>query len=86
MTLRWRITLLSRPDSGHDGVMLITPRELEILRLMAANETDETIAETLVISKKTVQSHVDNVKRKNGLNTRLALVAMAFREGLIDGA
>ena len=64
--------------------MQLTKRELEILKRLAAGDSDEQIAELLVVSKKTVQSHVDNMKRKNDARTREALVAMAFREGLID--
>jgi DNA-binding CsgD family transcriptional regulator len=64
--------------------MDLSGREKRILKLIAARLSDERIAEAPVVSKKTVQSHVANMKRKNAVATRAQLVAMAMRERVID--
>ncbi len=65
-----------RPTGG------LTPREAEILMLVADGSTNRQVAETLVISEKTVARHLANVYLKVGVSTRTAAVAWARREGL----
>lgn len=62
----------------------LTPRELEVLRLMAGGASTTRIAEELVISTHTVRSHVRNLLGKLGAHSKLEGVAIAAREGLID--
>jgi PAS domain S-box-containing protein len=61
-----------------------TPREREVLGLLAAGATDEQIAEMLELSPATVQTHVRNAKAKLGARTRAQAVAMALQHGMIN--
>jgi DNA-binding CsgD family transcriptional regulator len=60
-----------------------TPREREVLTLLAAGATDEQIAQMLELSPATVQTHVRNAKAKLGARTRAQAVAMALQHGMI---
>ena len=62
----------------------LTPREREVLELLAEGATGEQIADRLVLSPETVQKHVHNAKRKMGAETRAHLIALAFRRGLLS--
>jgi DNA-binding CsgD family transcriptional regulator len=61
----------------------LTPRELEVLRLVARGRSDAEIAAELVLSPHTVHRHVANVRVKLRLPSRSAAVAYAAREGLL---
>ncbi|HEV2127234.1 MAG TPA: response regulator transcription factor, partial [Thermomicrobiales bacterium] len=61
---------------------LLSPRELEVLRLMADGLTNQEIAEALYLSHRTATSHASNILGKLGLTTRTAAVAYAIRSGL----
>jgi DNA-binding CsgD family transcriptional regulator/tetratricopeptide (TPR) repeat protein len=61
----------------------LTPREVEVLRLVAAGLTNRRIADRLGISEKTVARHVSNLFVKLGLASRSAATAYAFRHGLV---
>lgn len=61
----------------------ITDRELQVLQKLGAGETDKEIAESLYISVRTVQTHVQNLLSKFGVTSRSAAVAKAFRIGLL---
>jgi len=60
-----------------------TPREREVLTMLAAGATDDQIAEMLELSPATVQTHVRNAKAKLGARTRAQAVAMALQHGMI---
>jgi DNA-binding NarL/FixJ family response regulator len=62
----------------------LTPREVEVLRLVARGQTNRAIAEALDISEKTVARHLSNIFTKLDLSTRAAATAYAFRHGLVD--
>ena len=62
----------------------LTPRELEVLRLVAAGRSNGQIAETLFISRKTASVHVSNILAKLGVHTRTEAAAAAHRLGLDD--
>jgi len=51
----------------------LTPREIEVARLIAAGLTNPTIAERLCISRETVKTHVSNILSKLGLENRRAI-------------
>jgi DNA-binding NarL/FixJ family response regulator len=62
---------------------LLTCRELEVLRLVADGHTDRKVAETLVISPRTVNRHLSNIFVKLDVSGRTAAVAYAIRQGLV---
>jgi ATP/maltotriose-dependent transcriptional regulator MalT len=64
-----------------DGVL--SPRELEVLRLLATGVTNRAIAEQLVLSQRTVDRHVSNIFGKLGVSTRAAATAYAFDRQLV---
>ena len=66
-----------------EGVVELSQREREVLRLVAEGLSDSDIAERLVLSPHTVHRHVANIRRKLGLPSRSAAAAAAARAGLI---
>ena len=78
-----RILEASARDGVRFGLPEVTPRELEVLRLLAEGITNEQIAERLVVSEHTVHHHVTSIKRKLDLPSRTAAAAYAFRHGLL---
>ncbi len=62
----------------------LTPREQEVLTLIAEGLSNNEIADQLVISAKTVDRHRENIMRKLNLHNRVDLVKYALRKGLID--
>ncbi len=72
----------ARRDGGTSTVPL-SPREREVLTLVANGLSDQEIAEALVLSQHTVHRHVANIRHKLGRSTRTAAVAEAARLGLL---
>ncbi len=64
-------------------LQVLSPRELEVLRLVAEGRTNQEIADRLVLSIKTVQAHRANVMEKLGVHDITKLVRFAVRHGLI---
>jgi len=62
----------------------LTPRELEVVKLIAEAYTNREIAETLKLSEKTIESHRGSVLAKLGMRDRVQLVRYAVRRGLIE--
>jgi DNA-binding NarL/FixJ family response regulator len=62
----------------------LTPREVEIVKLVAEAHSNDEIAEMLVISKKTVERHRANMLEKLGMTDRVELTRYAIRRGLIE--
>ena len=62
----------------------LTPRELEVVKLIAEAYTNRQIAETLKVSEKTVESHRANVLAKLGMRDRVELARYAVRQGLVE--
>jgi DNA-binding NarL/FixJ family response regulator len=71
-----------REDAG--PVELLTPREQDVVKLIAEGHTSEEIANILVISKKTVDRHRANVLDKLGMRNRVELTRYAIRRGLVE--
>jgi DNA-binding CsgD family transcriptional regulator len=65
------------------GPRILTPRELEVLRLVAHGETDQRIADRLYLSRRTVNSHVSHILAKLDVPTRRVAVITAARIGLL---
>jgi DNA-binding NarL/FixJ family response regulator len=71
-----------RPGAATKGVL--TPRETEVVKLVAEGFSSQAIAEVLTISLKTVERHRANIRDKLGLRDRVALTKYAIRRGLIE--
>ena len=76
--------VISRADERSEQLELLTPRELEVLKLIAEGDTSKEIAATLVLSIKTVESHRANILSKLGMRDRVDLTRYAIRRGLIE--
>jgi DNA-binding NarL/FixJ family response regulator len=63
---------------------LLTPRERDVVKLIAEGHTSEEIAGILVISRKTVERHRANVLEKLGMRNRVELTRYAIRRGLVE--
>lgn len=75
---------VSRAQRGEDPLQPLTPREIEVLKLVAEGQTNKQIAELLVISEKTVDRHRTNMLDKLGVHDRVDLVRYAIRNGLVE--
>jgi DNA-binding NarL/FixJ family response regulator len=73
----------ARAGEAVNGEML-TPREEEIIKLIAEAHTNDEIADMLVISKKTVERHRANILEKLGMRDRVELTRYAIRRGLVQ--
>ena len=62
----------------------LTPRELEVLRLLAGGLTQADIADQLLISGKTVGTHIEHILMKLDVPSRSQAVAVAYRENLVE--
>ena len=72
-------------DDGHEAPKdQLTPRELDVVKLIAEAYTNKQIAEILKVSEKTVESHRGNLLAKLGMRDRVELVRYAIRRGLIE--
>jgi two-component system response regulator NreC len=73
----------ARTETETASLEALTPREEEVLELLAAGYSNEEISEKLVISRHTVARHRENLMRKLGLHNRADLVKYAIRKGII---
>jgi DNA-binding NarL/FixJ family response regulator len=71
-------------DSSTAPAVPLTPREEEVVKLIAEAHTNTQIAELLHLSEKTIESHRANVLRKLGMRDRVELVRYAIRRGLVE--
>jgi two-component system response regulator NreC len=77
-----RLAAEPKDDEGRPGNL--SPRELEVLKLIALGHTNGEIASTLFLSVRTVESHRAHIQHKVSLSTRAELVAFARDHGLMD--
>ena len=82
-SLRRRTERWPEPD---DVLAELTPRELEILVLLASGKSSKEIACKLVISPRTVSTHVQHILGKLDVSSRARAIALAHRAGLVDHA
>ena len=73
------LTRRTSPINAHG----LTPRELEVLHLIAAGKTNKAIAAELVLSERTVERHVSNIFTKLGLSSRAAATSYAYEHRLV---
>src|SRR2546421_236680 len=80
-----QLAVLAAPHGLPRGILMgLTPREREILVLVAQGKSNHDIADTLVISERTARTHVSNVLSKLGLASRTQAALWAIREGLVS--
>jgi DNA-binding NarL/FixJ family response regulator len=75
---------VDRGDRGEEEFDVLTPRELEVLKLIAEAYTSKQIADELFISIKTVDRHRQNILEKLGMRDRVELTRYAIKRGLIQ--
>jgi RNA polymerase sigma factor (sigma-70 family) len=75
-----------RKPERDDALGDLTPREREILALLASGRSSKEIARRLVISPRTVSTHVQHILAKLDVNNRARAIALAHRAGLVDQA
>jgi DNA-binding NarL/FixJ family response regulator len=75
---------VDRGGRGEEPFDVLTPRELEVLKLIAEAHTSKEIAKQLWISVKTVERHRQNILDKLGMRDRVELTRYAIRRGLIQ--
>ncbi|RME79073.1 MAG: DNA-binding response regulator [Chloroflexi bacterium] len=78
------LSLMSRQQTDEPPLPHLTPRETEVLKLMATPATYRQIAEQLVVSEETIRSHAKNILNKLQQPNRAQAVLAAVRAGLID--
>ena len=71
----------SKPAEGPGG---LTPRELDVLRLLAGGKRNKEIAARLFISEKTVKVHLTHIYQRLGLHDRVEVALYAIRHGVVD--
>ena len=71
-------------DGDRDGDFSLSPREREILALLAEGRSQKEIATALFISPKTVATHIQHLLTKLGVHSRAQVVAAAFQLGLVE--
>lgn len=78
------VRLLPRLRPMRKGVAAeLTPRELEVLQMLAEGRSTQVIANSLVLSSKTIRNHVQSILEKLGVHSKLEAVSTAARRGLI---
>jgi DNA-binding CsgD family transcriptional regulator len=81
---RARITLRADAPAPREHVDLFTPRERDVLRLVALGRTNREVGEELYISEKTVSVHLSRIMAKLGASRRAEAVAIAYDRGLLE--
>ncbi|MEU4765855.1 response regulator transcription factor [Actinosynnema sp. NPDC023794] len=71
------------PTPAPPSLGQLTPRELEILRLVATGRTNHDIADVLTVSEATIKTHLNRTMMKLGLTSRAQAVVVAYETGLI---
>jgi DNA-binding NarL/FixJ family response regulator len=78
-----RFAATTGPSTSTDDLDRLTPRETEVLRLMARGLSNGEIAETLVVTEHTAKTHVAHILDKLALRDRVQAVVLAYESGLV---
>jgi DNA-binding NarL/FixJ family response regulator len=84
MTAQLLSGLAEQSQRPPDPVESLTPREVELLRLVAEGLSNKAIAQTLSVSENTVKYHMKNILQKLGVQNRAEATAHALRAGLLE--
>ncbi len=76
---------VSRDSPAPGGARPLSPREAEVLRLLAQGHTNQEAADHLAVSVKTIETHRQRLSEKLGLRTRAQLFRFALQVGLLEG-
>jgi len=80
-----QFALLARQGGGYSGsVDGLTPRQLDVLRLIAVGATNREVAAKLAVGERTVEKHVAHIYEKLGISSRNQAMAFALKRGLIS--
>lgn len=69
--------------AGQPSLEMLSPREVEVLRLMGDAPTNSELSATLFVSESTVKTHISRLLMKTGSHDRAQLVALAYKSGLV---
>ncbi len=75
--------LQQRRDVHPRGIDELTPRDLEVFRLLATGMTNSEIATQLIVGETTVKTHVTRILMKLGLRDRVQAVVLAYEAGIV---
>jgi NarL family two-component system response regulator LiaR len=75
---------VSRPSKNAEERDGLTEREVDVLQLVAQGQSNQDIAETLVISEATVRTHMSNILGKLHLASRTQAALYALKEGIVS--
>lgn len=78
-----RMLSSSTDTSNDDTIKGLTPREMQVLRLLASGKSNQQIADELFISRRTAANHVANILYKLGADSRTAAASVAIRSGVV---
>ncbi len=72
------------PESLMESLEKLSPREREIIQMVAVGMSNQAIGERLYISDKTVKNYVTSIRRKLGVENRIQVALTAIKCGLVD--
>lgn len=82
---QWRMMRSTPPQPVKEGLASLSPREVDVLRVLALGQPTKTIARELQLSPKTVEAHIGRLLTKLGATNRAQAIAVARSHGLFDG-
>ena len=81
-----QVVFESKPRAGGSLAASLTPREHEVLTYIGRGLNTKEMAETMCLSPRTVERHVERLMQRLGVHERVKLALLAHREGLVGGS